>query len=310
MQQLDNGLWLWTGPSDHAGKKHFFRTAITDVILPEARKVRQAWIDRYQQAGVAPLPSPKIVLVLDGETVALKCLMSVLSAGLADKTIGDDIIALKLPSSTTGSTQPADVSPIFKVIKRMWKTYKARGDTIDYTPDCLKIIEAILERSKIAEASRVLYYNCLKLLPLLVARAFTVTNIQRGWAVAGLWPFDAGVILNQCRTFENYSLEERAAIKAAVPKVAEHMKKFGQVTDAQMRDAVGQAVTLPGPRIDKRGKTVRPLEELCVSRRRAVLLTTEVVVNRAAYVDAALANGDLEDDEPKQVCTIRLFELT
>lgn len=84
--------------------------------------------------------------------------------------------------------------------------------------------------------------------------------------------------------------------------IATTMEKNGQATDAEVAAAVGPAVELPTARVNSSGHVVKPLELLAVSRRRAVIVTKKLVVQRRQAVEAAVVAGTL----PASVCQIRL----
>ena len=83
--------------------------------MPLARNARQEWMDMPTRASSAQRAMPKIVILLDGEDVALKAVIEVLL------DLGVEFTVVKLPAATSGSTQPCDVSPIFKIFKASWK---------------------------------------------------------------------------------------------------------------------------------------------------------------------------------------------
>ena len=104
--------------------------------------------------------------------------------------------------------------------------------------------EGIIEPIKPASA-RDVFRRFLMCASELLEDAFCPHNVYPGWQKSGLYPLDASKMLLQCPALPALSVAACKQVLAAVPKLAEIVLKSGQVTDAQVQEAVGESIVFP-----------------------------------------------------------------
>jgi len=107
-----------------------------------------------------------------------------------------NVIAYALPSHTSGTTQPLDVSifgpfkqHLSESVNRIFSPFRC----VDYD-----------------------IFDFLKLLHAAYLKAFTVLNVQSGFRRTGLWPFNPNVLLSQARPLSTSKPFEIATVDAIV----------------------------------------------------------------------------------------------
>lgn len=300
-----------------ARKRHLFREFLLHAVIPAAEAHRDKELtlledlnDAPSASGPAPAgvaaASPKhaILIGMDGERNGLQSAMEVmvdLYDELPDqrKSIG----LLKWSAACSKTQQPLDVGPLFRVSKQLKSKYEHEKvqRAHHYSVHVRKCLAPLDPKS------RNLYCNFLDMLPQIISQAFTEHNIRQGWEVAGIWPFNATKMLGQCPTLRKLKPAQVNAFLAAIPKLAVHIKHFGQLTDAQLQAAVGTAFTFETPNeVDLSGRKHRrkALHEMVINRRRALLISHPTILRARAAVEAAGIDGSDDDSVCQEIFDI------
>ena len=248
---------------------------------------------------IAPLR--RIVISLDGERTGLEAAMETAAAVLEEEGMRD-VELLKFSAACSKTQQPCDVSPVFRVLKQI---YKARSfEKSAEEPAFMELVRQVLK--PMDTKARALYSEALAALPELLLSAFSSRNIRQGWEIAGIYPFSAQTILKQSPADEDLTAAQEEALLRAVSKAAQHIHESGQVTDAQLQEAVGAAVEFPlrNPPVEeglkRKPRRVKELHEYVVGRRRALLLSHPSIA-RAKSTLQAIAERDSQGEAPAEV---------
>ena len=290
---LDGRLFLWIGPSTLRGRRHLMEKSISDALLPAMRRERAAVI-----AEAGKLPWEKDVLLVsedraveaddcapliisfDGEQQYLNAMLESYTTLIADDPTLGETILLKYAASCSKTQQPADVAPVFMVQKTIAQK-KVCSLAPDVDPPYMGRVEMLLKSMK--SASRKTYLDFIRHVEDFLETSFPSYNIRQGWRVAGIWPHENRHILGRCPTFQQLDEAQREAILASISKLAPRMLANGQLTDVEIQAAVGAAVDLDGllPVVEDDDpdarKSKKPLHQLVINRRRALLLTSATI---------------------------------
>jgi hypothetical protein len=225
-------------------------------------------------ATAAALAAERVVLLLDGEYITLtECLTIFLEEIDAHPELAGWVL-LKLAAACSKTQQPCDVSPLFMALKALTK---GRLGVTCEGGDMNQVhwLEEVL-LARIPSASRATFVNFLRQAPSLVARALDARNIAQGWQDSGVCPLDIPKVLAQCPRFDGFSHRQSKALVAAVTPLTALMRARGQLTDEQMQEAVGDALSLADEAVVEGyyAPSSAPLHHLTMNRRRAVILTT------------------------------------
>jgi len=145
--------------------------------------------------------------------------------------LGLDIF--KTPASTSGVLQPADVSPVFKALKKLISSAPPTTDFDDLVVGAAwkDALQGIREEVPIATKTINRLTTLVATLHCHLPTAFTSRNIKMGFEKSGVHPFRVEQIMNQARPLKPLKLTEKEAlvqkIKALVDlarfPVATHM---------------------------------------------------------------------------------------
>eukprot|EP00048_Salpingoeca_helianthica_P001844 m.52093 g.52093 ORF g.52093 m.52093 type:complete len:650 (-) comp11757_c0_seq1:45-1994(-) len=289
MNQLDpkTNLWLWTSANNTAEKKNLAKSILLDVILPTTAQRRKEYLARrHELAKMQKLPLPtaeedekvRAALCFDGESMFLNCAMDEIAKTVGRHEALRHTEYIKFSASCSLAQQPADVSACFKALKKKMDTLTGCDAGIA-VPDYLGVLERVY-LAPLEPSTRKIFIDWLRRLPTALSTAFVKTNICNGWAATGFYPFVPKTIMAQSPAFASLTRAQGEACMAAIEKLSSHVLEKGQLTDAEMQEAVGPALVFPAAETHtKSGKKIRtPLEKLSFPRRRAMLLSHSKVV--------------------------------
>lgn len=284
-------IWLWTGPRSVEGLRHMMDSLVNKLLVPSLLEQRKRVVMRRRtgepwEDGSAPTTEPtdaelqaeRVMICFDGEQKGLEALLKVFVEEIGARPELKGFILVKLAAACSSRQQPCDVSPIFMVLKR----FACSGHSPTLQPSSAAL-EKFLRTEMLAEvpkASRDTFVNFLLHASSYIKHAFTEHNIQEGWKISGLFPYVVTTILNQCPLSATLSQVQSAAVIDAIDKLGEKMRLNGQLTDKDMQDAVGDALNLEEliKAHDAEASSSRPLEQLALNRRRAIILTHDKIV--------------------------------
>jgi hypothetical protein len=239
--QLDQGknLFLFLVPGKDQPQADYMWTAIREVIVPSAMRVRDQIVIRDARrasstSGDAPLK--RIVLTFDGEHEHLTATLDLLVDKVPEEWKGLGVELLKYAASASKHQQPCDVSCCYSVLKQAEKLLEELSP-----PAYHDEVESLLEVN-LSGASARTYTRFLSRLPDLLSKAFTSVNIKKGWKRAGIYPLDAVAIMQRCTTWHLLNSCQADAILASIETLTEGAKLSGEVSDASMQAAVGNAI--------------------------------------------------------------------
>ena len=153
-------------------------------------------------------------------------------------------------------------------------------------------------------------YHFLDRLPGILGKAFTSVNIKSGWKRAGVYPADVETIMQRCTTWKQFSNDKAQEILSAVSKLTPEAKLTGEISDAKLQAAVGDAVDFEQwmvTRCEHYSTPKTPVEEQVLNRRRVIWVNHEAVTldrreREAAKIDAARAKK--ADAEKRQIAKL------
>lgn len=310
------------GPPTNEAKDEMMKVLFVEVVAPAALKERerlkyreahQPWKDQQGAAHAAvqedSAPDPQIVLGIDGEDKFLQAVMEALANKIETDKDFERFVAMKFAAACSKSQQPADYSPVFITIKSLLKAW-LRKELDEVKPHWYPFVVELLAR--MPKASRDLFLRFLAMLPDLLDSTFTSFNIKAGWRKSGVWPVDAVKILRQCPLYADHTRAQEEALLAAIPKLAELVKKNGQVTDREIQQAVGEAVIFTDPtsasgKADQTPRAHRKqLHEMVINRRRALVLTHTLILRMRRGAQATPEDEEASDSVQPVSVVMRL----
>lgn len=259
---------------------------------------RPCWEKHRQTPAAAPdsapaAPKQPIVLYIDGEYDQMRIMMEVIVEYALDQGGRKDFPLLKLSAACSKTQQPADVSPCFWVLKKVFDEVKDSLQLIAYRERYMDKVDEVLQ---VLDANaREQFTNFLAYLPAVLSKAFTKSNVMLGWTKSGLFPFDVKGVLMQCTSYHLYEPREIKPIVAAVHKLVPVVLEKGQLTDAEIHAAVGGA-----EKLDKRPPLMdgvqlpaskRTKDQSCyvLGHRRALCITHGLILKAEAEIEARKA---------------------
>lgn len=216
-------------------------TAIRDVIVPSAMRVRDRLViqDARRALSVSEsAPQKRIVLTFDGEHDHLTATLDLLVDNIPEEWKGLGVELLKYAASASKHQQPCDVSCCYSVLKQAEKLLEELSP-----PAYHDEVESLLEERLSGPSART-YTRFLSRLPDLLSKAFTSVYIKQGWKRAGIYPLNTAAIMQRCTTWHLLNSWQADAILASIETLTEGAKLSGEVDDASMQAAVGDAIDL------------------------------------------------------------------
>lgn len=294
---VDANIWLFKVPGSESRSKAVMERTLTDAIIPAAKKLLDNFIKQrisdYKQfegmseeaaRGLAMQELPRVILTNDGELTFLEATKDIFIAEPSEAVLAAGFENVKSAASASKTQQANDVAPCYKDVRR-WNNHRdPKWQDAPYTP----YLERIL--AEVDGPSRKSFISFLRILPSILAKAFTKPAIQLGWSISGLWPYSEKTILQRCTSWNLMTAEQSTAIFAAMPKLVEVAYAKGEVTDDDMQAAVGAAIDLEAfveQKSGRRRSRGMKLEDMVLSRRRAVWYNHNSVVEREKAKKAA-----------------------
>ena len=151
------------------------------------------------------------------------------------------IIANKQNAARSGVEQPADLTPVFKIIKKIQHTHTVRDLPVDRCP-MKRLISDMFHSEDMSFLSlkstkKNALIDFLSVLPDIATRACSKDNIKHGFIQAGIIDEDLNrypvfnKILATCR--QQPTLEEYHTVLETFPEFIEIMDKFGHIDEEQ-----------------------------------------------------------------------------
>lgn len=247
-------------------------------------------------ASAAPVPVTKLVLTLDGERECLNAALRIFAEAYTIDPELKDFIVVKFGAACSMVQQPCDVCKGFMATRTLWKTWRYMEIT-DETCLYLELVRDLM--AKVDADVRELFTKFIIFFATITAQAFTPSVVQQGWVASGLAPFNAEKMMARAPTYTSLTIDQRQLLLAAVDRLVPQVKEFGELTDAEIREAVGDA-SLFQPVFGARYRTregLTPLHRLHVSRRRALVLSHQAILIAAG----ALEEPSTAPSGPKRV---------
>jgi hypothetical protein len=128
--------------------------------------------------------------------------------------------------------------------------------------------------------------NGLMQIQVAIGKSVRKELIKSSFELTGIYPFDMGVILDQCTT--KPTDDERLNIVAKVPSLVNHMLKFGEISDV----ALHRAKIIP----------TKLKDHLVLNRRRSIIITnrTHITAEHKKREDKARVALEAEDAKKKR----------
>ena len=134
----------------------------------------------------------------------------------------------------------------------------------------------------IPSASRKVFKLLLGNINHILARAFSMHNIEQGWQMAGYKPFDQQRILERCTTWNELDIRQSSAVIKALPALTEHGRVHGELPDDILQEKVGAALNLQAWLEHHMGKSVKSagVHGRTLNYRRTILVSNKSVVEK------------------------------
>lgn len=288
---VDGRIYLLLLPIAEDETPHYMREALEKLVVPLAIKRRDKLMQQIEAVqgpinangeGDAASPAgvskrPRIIITFDGEREHLDASMDLLVDNPPAEFKDQDIEIVKFAAACSKIQQPNDVSPAFMVLKQSAKL-GVEAPAPKYLTQLLDKVLAPLEGS-----SKSTYMEFLQHIAVHVSKAFTASNIAKGWAISGNYPLDYSVIMHRCTTWKLLNEQQAKAIEAALPELVEQAAHLGELDDEAMQAAVGSAIDLEAWVRDKSGidrKKGKDLKDMVTNRRRVIWLNHEGFTKR------------------------------
>lgn len=283
-------MWVWLGNEKYDGL--FEQRLFDDIVVPSMLRARDEYMELARSVagaateasaddqGAAPAQQkPGIVLTLDGEQ---RCLVAAMEA----MPPTSDIRLVKLAASCSKTQQACDVGKGFLALKGTMSKAEYENPRQCHLPGYFPLLKAKLEKLEFSSKSAFLYFFAK--LPEYLSQAQTIRNLRSGFVQAGTYPLDIGALLGQCTSFDELSTAEARAAAAAIKPLAHLVALNGSVSDAEIEAELG--MRLQPEVLDKIAdadlelplKACRPMEALCINRRRALLANHDKIHKVAA----------------------------
>lgn len=275
-------------------------TAIRDILVPVAKARRDRIMKETKAraeeaarlapgaAAAAEAKRPRIILTFDGEAAHLNAALDIFVDHVLPAVKDEGFELMKFAASASKTQQPCDVSPSFTVLKYLFLVKKHGPTTAAYTDHVLSVLLA-----KMDSASKRSYGGFLGHLPSYLSAAFTHTNVAMGWAIAGLHPFNATLIMKRSTSWKFLPEHAAGRILASIPKLAEVAYKHGEVTDLELQATVGDAFNFDEWVAAEMHVAVkdRSVDKKVLNQRRVIWLNHEGVTSKRRKLeqDAAAA---------------------
>lgn len=266
--------------------------AIREYIVPEAIALRDKLVQIDQESSwtaAGPVSKKRIILTFDGEHEHLQAMLDLLVDNIPQEWIDQNIELLKYAAATSKYQQPSDTGTCYMVTRALQRA----GSHLPPALWADKVSELLHEKLEAASART--FSDLLGRLPDILSRAFTSPNIKDGWQTAGVYPVDIEKIMFRCTTWKAFSNEQGQAILSAITKLIPKAKLTGEISDAQLQEAVGDAVDFEEWMLthwEHYSTPKTPLEDLVLNRRRAVWVNHGAVTQ--ARQDREVARAEAE----------------
>jgi hypothetical protein len=182
----------------------------------------------------------RAALLLDGELDQL----NELTNNLSEYTLKSGFDLLKLAGGTSPTQQPNDVMPCFRTLKQFlkspqYKSLQAKLVSNSNKPHHMDRLETIL--APLAPASRATYLKAFQVLPNILSTAYSVTNVQKGWACVDHTNLRG--ILEKCPAWEKLSEKHQEEVIAAIPELAKDaIYGIGTPSDEKMDELLDHII--------------------------------------------------------------------
>ena len=186
----------------------------------------------------------------------------------------------KLPSSTSGSLQPADVCDLFKHSKSYVSNWgEHRHEELLYNDNLLRCFTAVLEHKKNGLSRK--QPNCVNPKSKTFAEGLVAVScglervinrkvIRQGFIKTGIYPLDPKKTLAQCRPAPQKEAVERIVV--ALNDLSEAFSTQGVISEAQLDDAKVSDSIYEQANAKQLSKKPRK-DERIVTQQRMVLIT-------------------------------------
>ena len=173
----------------------------------------------------------------------------------------------KIPGGGSLQWQPNDLMRAHNIIHNFLNS-SAYSRPEEYpSPHYMTRFQKLLLDANIEKASRDCFENFMRQIPVIISKAFTVSNIQSGWRSAGYIPnIDIEIILSHCLRWDTeFEDAERERILKAVSKLAESASISGVCTDEEIGNELGDLVDTE----------LKNVSSLCINRQRGLWMNAD-----------------------------------
>ncbi len=243
------------------GNAAFFDFYFNSVVIPFVVQVRNV----RNLSGVSG-EVPHAFVYCDGEASQIAVIQKPENLSLLKSL---NILIGKSPASCSGILQASDVADTFKAIKKRLK----RGEgVIDFTEDVNEDIMTILnEMGGFTAEKKAIIIDALEYISFSVVNCARRDTVSAGYKRTGQFPVD----FNKTMSLTTYRFKpaEINAVIEAVPHLVEHMRKYGELTEALMDKH--NIPNLNSLRWSSKDNDTRPL-----SNQRAVIMNSETCIKK------------------------------
>lgn len=220
------------------------------------------------------------LLTLDGELPQVNAYLDA-----PEVYFENGISVFKFSAACSKKQQPNDCMKSFQIVKKYYRSRKSKivnEKNVQYA-DYVVLVKNHLEKAGIDKNSVETFVRFVGQLPTVLSSAFSIHNIQDGWAISGLGGpqgFDCRKIMSQWTGWNNLNLEEQNLVVEKIHKIATKIcdnvenpyngEVLDSVMEAELKDLLGRAN--PAQRqTDSEGDA----NGICVSLWRSLLLTKD-----------------------------------
>ena len=223
----------------------------------------------------------RAVVFSDGEKEQIDVLRDGVSEYLAKKK---QMNMCKLPSSTSGSLQPADVCDLFKHSKSYVSNWgEHRDEELRYNANLLECFTDVLEHEdnglsrkqpKCKNPKAKTFAEGLVAVSCGLERVITRKVIRQGFIKTGIYPLDPRKTLAQCRPAPQKEAVEHIVV--ALNDLSEAFSTQGAISEAQLDDAKVSDSIYKQANAKQLSKKPRK-DERIVTQQRMVLITPDAL---------------------------------
>lgn len=170
-----------------------------------------------------------------------------------------------------------DVGRMHAILHQLFSStaFRYEKNHVEPAGEVWKELKGLLQ-THLEPASFRTFWHCLCHYKEFVGKAFTKMNVQSAFAAAGVHPFSPEIILSTCPAFCELDEEDAQYVMGSLDSLADCVRTGGLVPEAEFHRVLEGNPNCPHPEVKMTGK---PLNDMCTSRQRAMIVNNPVYLS-------------------------------